>query len=110
MYTLFFRGPLLALVLLTIGSWTLTVYQARTMDVAMGIAARSGVSGDAMGGMSGMAMSGVTGTGWSVSGALTFLGVWTVMMAAMMFPAVRVQLFNTKAALSDGKRNEDVHV
>ena len=83
---------LLALVLLTIGSWTLTVYQARSMDVAMGIAARGGVSGAAMGGMSGMAMSGLTGTGWSVSGALTFLGVWTVMMAAMMFPAVTPML------------------
>lgn len=28
--------------------------------------------------MTAMAASGVTGTGWSVSGALTFLGVWAV--------------------------------
>jgi predicted metal-binding membrane protein len=83
---------LLALALLTISSWTLTVYQARSMDMPMGIAARGGVSGAAMSGMSGMAMSGMTGTGWSVSGALTFLGVWTVMMAAMMLPAVTPML------------------
>ena len=82
----------LALALLTIGSWTLTVYQARSMDMPMGIAARGGVASDAMRGMSGMAMSGVTATGWSMSGALTFVGVWTVMMAAMMFPAVTPML------------------
>lgn len=35
---------LLTLVLLTIGSWSLTVYQARSMDVPMGVAARGGVS------------------------------------------------------------------
>ncbi|HEX5502375.1 MAG TPA: DUF2182 domain-containing protein, partial [Thermomicrobiales bacterium] len=81
------RGRLavfVALALLTAGAWALTVYQARSMGQPMGIAARGGVAGDAM---SGMAMSGAAGAGWSLSGALAFIGVWVVMMAAMMFPA-----------------------
>ena len=93
--TLMARGRLavlVALVFLTIGAWAMTIYQARSMDMAMGIAARGGAADDAMGDMSGMAMSGVTGTDWSVSGALTFLGVWAVMMAAMMLPAATPML------------------
>jgi predicted metal-binding membrane protein len=88
--TPFDRGRLallLTLSLLTIGTWALTVYQARHLDMPMGIAARAAATGGTMDGMSGMAMAGATGTGWSASGALTFVGVWTVMMAAMMLPA-----------------------
>ena len=35
----------------------------------------------------GMTMGGMSAAGWSVGAALVFVGVWTVMMAAMMLPA-----------------------
>jgi len=37
-------GVLLALVVLTIGTWALTVHQARTMDMPMGVAVRGGAT------------------------------------------------------------------
>jgi predicted metal-binding membrane protein len=63
----------------------------------MGIAVRGAAAGDAMDGMSGMTMSGAVGPDWSVSGGLTFIGVWAVMMAAMMLPAAapKLLLFGT---------------
>ncbi len=78
------------LVLLTVGAWAMTVYQARTMDMSMGIVVRGQASGDAVDGMSGvaaMAMSGMAASGWSLLGMWAFLWAWAVMMAGMMFPA-----------------------
>ena len=97
------RGRLVVLaglVVLTLGAWALTVYQAETMDMGMGVVARGsappldagGMDGMAMGDTGGMAMSGMTGAEWSLSSAATFLGVWAAMMAAMMFPAVAPML------------------
>jgi len=92
---------LLALVALTIGAWVLTVWQARMMDMSMGIVARGGgeVSGepDAMGGMAmdgagDMAATGMAGAGWSLGSFMTFVIAWAVMMAAMMFPAAAPML------------------
>ena len=60
--------------MLTGAAWTLTVYQALSMNAPME-------------GMSDMAMSGMPAAGWSFASAGVFLGVWTVMMAAMMLPA-----------------------
>jgi len=88
--TLMGRGRLAILVslaLLTVGAWALTIYQVRTMDMPMGIAVRGGATDHIHDGMSSMAMSGTTSGGWSLNELLTFTGVWTVMMAAMMFPA-----------------------
>src|SRR5262249_54377585 len=78
------RGLLLALLALTGAAWVLTFQQALSMSVPMGIAVRGGAAADSMGGL---AMAGMTAGGWSVGGATVFLGIWTVMMAAMMLPA-----------------------
>jgi predicted metal-binding membrane protein len=113
---------LLALVLLTVGAWALTIYQAQTMVMPMGVVPRdASVAPDPttvnedMGGMamddaadtSGMAMeeaaemasAGMAGAGWSLAGLIAFVVAWAVMMAAMMFPAAApmVLLFRTVA-------------
>jgi len=93
---------LFALVVLTIGAWLLTVWQARTMDMPMGLVARGvGVevtgepdmmSGMAMDGAGEMAAMGMADAGWSLDGLATFVIAWSVMMAAMMFPAAAPML------------------
>jgi predicted metal-binding membrane protein len=103
------------LVVLTISAWALTVHQARTMDMPMGIVARGGAApGDsvpatgnradmddmvmeetASNGMQTVASSGMAGmveAGWSWAGFATFLFAWAVMMVAMMFPAAAPML------------------
>jgi predicted metal-binding membrane protein len=112
------RGQLFlfaSLVVLTLGAWALTVHQARTMDMPMGIVLRGAAEpmtdagdADSMAGMdmsstmAGMddavtssvqstAASGMAGmdmNGWNWDSFITFLIAWAVMMAAMMFPAV----------------------
>jgi predicted metal-binding membrane protein len=92
------RGPwghvplslLVSLVVLTGAAWSLTVYQAVSMSMPMGIAVRGGMADD---GMAGMAMAGMTASGWSLAGACIFVAVWTVMMAAMMLPAAAPMIF-----------------
>ena len=113
------RLLLVTLALLTIGAWALTVQQSRSMDMPMGIVARGGAGpvteadetegADDMAGMPGMPMDDDTGGegagtlassgmaamgngGWSWDGFATFLVAWTVMMAAMMFPAAAPML------------------
>jgi predicted metal-binding membrane protein len=88
-----------ALIVLTVGAWALTVHQAQTMDMPMGVVARGaaagsdGTSGMAnMDGMSGMAASGMTGGGWTWNAFATFLVAWAVMMMAIMFPAAAPML------------------
>lgn len=87
---------LLSLIILAAGAWALTVHQARTMDMPMGVVARggaddmSGMSG--MDGMAGMAASGMPMAGWTLDAFVTFLVAWVVMMAAMMFPAAAPML------------------
>lgn len=110
------RLLLATLVLLTVGAWALTVHQAQTMDMPMGIALRgaadsaTGAAGvtsaattDTNGTMSAMAMdehapigvqttvttgmSGMAIRTWTWHGLATFFVAWTVMMIAMMFPA-----------------------
>jgi predicted metal-binding membrane protein len=73
-----------SLIVLTAAAWAVTLYQAFNMSMPMGIAALEGPTPD---GMSAMAMSGVSARGWSFGGAVIFVAVWTVMMAAMMLPA-----------------------
>jgi predicted metal-binding membrane protein len=94
---------LLALLILTAGAWALTIYQARTMDMPMGVVPRvtaepptmpaaDGMDGMAMDEASSMAATGMAGAGWSVAGFGTFIVAWVVMMAAMMFPAAAPML------------------
>jgi predicted metal-binding membrane protein len=70
-------GILATLVVLTGAAWWLTIHHALSMSMPMGIAVRGGM---AAGGMAGM-------TGYSVAGAVVFVALWSVMMAAMMLPA-----------------------
>ena len=108
---------------LTLGAWALTIYQAQTMDMPMGIAVRGvadssdpAATDDAMEPMSpGMvmdepgsdnvgqvasaSMSGMSGMGWTWDAFLVFVVAWAVMMTAMMFPSVApmLLLFRTMA-------------
>jgi predicted metal-binding membrane protein len=77
-------GLLVSLVVLTLAAWAVTVIEAQHMNMPMGVAMRGGA---AAGGMAGMAMAGASAGGRSVGGAALFVGVWTVMMAAMMLPS-----------------------
>ena len=102
------RGQLLllaVLLVLTVGAWTLTVYQARTMDMPMGVAVRGAADAPAaddaaMADMPGMAMAdmadaataGMSGMGWTWDALVAFVVVWAVMMAAMMVPAAAPML------------------
>lgn len=83
-------GLLISLVVLTGAAWWLTIVQAVSMSMPMNIAVRGGMAAE---GMAGMAMAGITATGWSLDGAVTFIAIWTVMMAAMMLPAAAPMIF-----------------
>ena len=100
---------LLLLLLLTIGAWGLTLYQARTMGMPMGLSlpeAAPPASSATMEGMAGMSdavpseMEGMGEAGWSAAGLVTFVLIWSVMMTAMMLPAVTpmLLLYRTVAA------------
>src|ERR1700693_4749240 len=75
---------LVTLIGVTIAAWALTLYQAISMDVPMGVAMRGGMAAE---GMAGMAMDGMSGADWSLEGLSVFVALWTVMMVAMMLPA-----------------------
>ena len=105
---------LAVLVVLTLGAWALTVHQARTMGMPMGVVARGGgavpdpaPAPDGMPGMPGMdampgmagagdapgdGAGGMAGPGWSPGGFAAFVAAWAAMMAAMMFPAAAPML------------------
>ncbi len=93
---------LLVLVVLTISAWVLTISQARTMEMPMGVVSQE-TDGEAMSepeAMDGMAMDGAgemvaTGmatAGWTLDSFVAFVIAWGVMMAAMMFPAAAPML------------------
>jgi predicted metal-binding membrane protein len=84
------RNLLLSLLMLTAAAWAFTLYESLTMDAPIGDALRGGMrvsEMEGMEGMEGMAMGGMAAAGWSLTAALVFVAVWTVMMAAMMLPA-----------------------
>ncbi len=99
------RGQLLLLALLallTAGAWALTVQQARTMEMPMGVVIPGtdgegmtdpetmdamAMDGMAMDGAGEMAATGMASAGWSLDDFGAFVAAWAVMMAAMMFPA-----------------------
>jgi predicted metal-binding membrane protein len=80
---------LVLLVVLTVVAGALSMDQIAVMSAPMGIAVYGGVADN---GMSDMAMAGMPAAGWSISSAVTFVFVWTVMMAAMMLPAIAPML------------------
>jgi predicted metal-binding membrane protein len=98
---------LVALAILTLGAWLLTIHQAQTMDMPRGVVARresvapeQAASADGMADMgsatmddaSDMAATGMAGAGWSLAAFSAFVVAWAVMMAAMMFPAAAPML------------------
>jgi predicted metal-binding membrane protein len=83
-------GLLISLATLTGAAWLLTIWQAASMSMPMGVAVRGGMSAD---GMAGMAMGGVGAAGWSFAGAAVFVAIWTVMMVAMMLPGAAPMIF-----------------
>jgi predicted metal-binding membrane protein len=106
-------GLLTSLVLLTGAAWWLTIDQAARMSMPMGVAVRGGMAGDHMAGdhmagdhMVGMAMGGISASGWSIQGAIGFVAIWTVMMAAMMLPAAAPMIFMFASA----QARRDPHV
>jgi predicted metal-binding membrane protein len=102
---------LLALLVLALGAWALTIHQAQTMDMPMGVVPRGepaprdvtstteDTGGMAMNDVADIAATGMAGAGWSLAGFATFVVAWAVMMAAMMFPsaAPMVLLFRAVA-------------
>jgi predicted metal-binding membrane protein len=95
-------GLLLSLAVLTGAAWVLTLHHALSMGAPMGVAVRGGVAAEGMAGMSAAA------GGWSLGGAAAFLVAWTVMMAAMMFPAALPMIVVFAAA--QARRQRDVAV
>jgi predicted metal-binding membrane protein len=91
---------LLSLGVLTAGAWALTLYQAFVMAKPTGIAVPSGstMEGMSMDSMSGMAMTGTPVVVWSLQEAVAFVAMWTVMMAAMMLPAMTPMVLTFAAA------------
>ena len=84
-------GLLASLAVLTAAAWALTLYQAVSMSAPK----------DDMGDM---AMSGVSAAGWSFASAVVFLGLWTVMMAAMMLPAAAPMIIVFASAQAQHER------
>jgi predicted metal-binding membrane protein len=86
---------LISLICLTAGAWMLTVYQALSM------AAPAAMD------MPGMSMAEMP-AGLSVAGAIAFVTVWIVMMAAMMLPAAAPMVLTF--AQAQARRNPAVFV
>jgi predicted metal-binding membrane protein len=96
---------LVSLVVLTGAAWALTLYHTFSMSMPMGIAVRGGVSAEGMGGM---AMAGMSAAGWSFGGAVVFVAIWTVMMAAMMLPAAMPMILIFASAQARRERHAAV--
>jgi predicted metal-binding membrane protein len=95
------RNLLLSLVALASTAWAFTVHESLNMGAPLGDALRGSMSADGMEGMEGMegmAMGGMSAAGWSVGAALVFVGVWTVMMVAMMLPAAAPMILTFASA------------
>jgi predicted metal-binding membrane protein len=125
-------GLLLTLLVLTLGAWAVTIYQARTMQMPMGVVVRGGAitqpeepaaGSDEMDDMGGMTMAepapdgmgtsaasgmaGMVAEGWTRDGFAAFFLAWVVMMAAMMFPAAApmLLLFRTVSTQRQARGN-----
>jgi len=91
---------LLSLGILTLGAWALTLRNAQVMSEPMGITAHDDPSMDGMSmdSMSDMTTAGMPAAGWSLPEAIGFVAMWTVMMAAMMLPAMVPMVLTFAAA------------
>jgi predicted metal-binding membrane protein len=106
------RALLLVLGVLTLGTWALTIYHVRTAHTRLGTAhAATGDTAMATATMHDamdLAAMGMVGAGWSLAAFATFVVAWTVMMAAMMFPAAAPLLLLYRAvAVHRRSRGDD---
>ena len=92
------RNLLISLVVLASTAWAFTVQESLNMGAPIGDALRGSMSPDGMEGMEGMARGGMSAGGWSVGASLVFVGVWSVMMAAMMLPAAAPMILTFASA------------
>jgi predicted metal-binding membrane protein len=92
------RNLLISLVVLASAAWAFTVHESLHMGAPIGDALRGSMSAEGMEGMEAMTMGGMSSAGWSVGAALVFVGVWTVMMAAMMLPAAAPMILTFASA------------
>ena len=109
------RALLLALGLLTLGAWVLTIYHVQTAHTPMGTthAATGDTGGMAAATMHGaidLAATGMVGAEWSRAAFATFVVTWTVMMAAMMFPAAAPLLLLYRAVATHRRSRGDAFV
>jgi predicted metal-binding membrane protein len=81
-------GVLASLIVATAAAWALTLHHVLSMSAPMSAARGGGMTADGMEGMESMVVGGMPAGGWSVSALAAFLAVWTVMMTAMMLPAI----------------------
>jgi predicted metal-binding membrane protein len=79
---------LASLMVATAAAWALTLHHVLSMSAPMSAAMGGGMTADGMAGMESMALGGMPAGGWSVSALIAFLAIWTVMMTAMMLPAI----------------------
>jgi predicted metal-binding membrane protein len=109
------RALLLALGLLTLGAWVLTIYHVQTAHTPMGTthAATGDTGGMAVATVHGaidLAATGMVGAEWSRAAFATFVVTWTVMMAAMMFPAAAPLLLLYRAVATHRRSRGDAFV
>src|SRR5688572_12794111 len=106
------RALLLTLGLLTLGAWVLTIYHMQMAHTPTGTAhAATGDTGGMvaapMHGAIHLAATGMVGAGWSLVAFATFVVTWTVMMAAMMFPAAAPLLLLYRAVATHRRSRGD---
>jgi predicted metal-binding membrane protein len=92
------RSLLISLLVLAAAAWALTLHESLNMGMPIGNALRGSMRADGMEGVEGMAMGGMSAAGWSFGAAVVFVGVWTVMMAAMMLPAAAPMILTFASA------------
>jgi predicted metal-binding membrane protein len=92
------RDLLISLVVLAGTAWAFTVHESLNMGAPVGDALGGSMGAAGMEGMEGMAIGGMSAGGWSVGAALVFVGVWTVMMAAMMLPSAAPMILTFASA------------
>jgi predicted metal-binding membrane protein len=120
------RALLVTLVVVTLGAWIVTIYHAETMHSPMGTTRSEAVAGARPGTlvMTGpdrmpaaraddvvqLIATGLAGIEWSLTSLSAFVVSWTVMMMAMMFPAVAPLLLLYRAVAAHRQARGDAVV
>jgi predicted metal-binding membrane protein len=94
------RSLLIAVSVLTVAAWLLTLTHAHALTVLSGgalVGAPHHLAHPGLEDAAQLAGSGMGGAGWSVAGVVVFVVAWAVMMAAMMFPGLAPMLLTVHA-------------